>query len=135
MCWLPLLLNAKLCDSPGAKTRCAYLYMYIYVSVCARDTEIATGLQLLSSFVQPGLCCECLSVSLPLPRLAGCHANKLAVADKDNVMAAAVADAAAASVAIKTFTLVGVTFLSHSPPLSTLAPIYRSLSVDASFVC
>lgn len=71
--------------------------------------------------------------SVALPRLAGCHANKLAVADKD-VMAAAVADAAAASVAIKTFTLVGVTFLSLSSaylPLSICRCFLRLLTNKA----
>lgn len=47
-----------------------------------------------------------------LPRLAvACQASKLAVSDKDNIMAAAaVAAVAVAVAAIKTFTLLGVTF-------------------------
>lgn len=58
-----------------------------------------------------------------LPRLAvACQASKLAVSDKDNVMAAAVAAAEAAAAvaqaAIKTFTLVGVTFLLAATPPS-----------------
>lgn len=66
-----------------------------------------------------------------LPRLAvACQASKLAVSDKDNIMAAAaVAAVAVAEAAIKTFTLLGVTFpAANSCQAPLLPPSLLSLS-------
>lgn len=72
-----------------------------------------------------------------LTRLAvACQASKLAVSDKDNIMAAA---AAVAKAAIKTFTLLGVTFLLAAcqrlplPPSPT-ASLPTSLLPSASLL-
>lgn len=113
-------MNAKLCDSPSTKT----------VQLCAaccmmREGEAEREASRGGKRERQRVCC----VLAYLPRLAvACQASKLAVSDKDNIMAAAAVAAVAVAVAeaaIKTFTLLGVTFPAanscHAPPPSSLS--------------
>lgn len=115
-------MNAKLCDSPSTKT----------VQLCAaccmmREGETEREASRGGKRERQRVCC----VLAYLPRLAvACQASKLAVSDKDNIMAAAAVAAAVAvaEAAIKTFTLLGVTFPAANSCHAPLLLLSLSLS-------
>lgn len=116
-------MNAKLCDSPSTKT------VQLCAACCMREGEAEAegGKQRWQARERQRVCC----VLAYLPRLAvACQASKLAVSDKDNIMAAAAVAAAVAvaEAAIKTFTLLGVTFPAANSCHAPLLLLSLSLS-------